>query len=177
MRRGVGDLVPMPLPTQWGPAVIPPGTPPLPTLPAGSQVGYVQVNGGWVLAVQAANGQVTPVPGAPIVAYPGAVPNAQGQPEAVPDSGYLGGDMSYPNGYPDSTIRMGIRPRAILRPAAACWSRIPRRARNLRPDQPRRARHGAERLCCPIRCCLQRSSGETPCCGTPSSTLTLTTGC
>lgn len=96
-------MVPMPLPTQWGPAVIPPGTPPLPTLPAGSQVGYVQVNGGWVLAVQAANGQVTPVPGAPIVAYPGAVPNAQGQPEAVPDSGYLGGDMSYPNGYPNSS--------------------------------------------------------------------------
>jgi hypothetical protein len=73
MRRGVGDLVPMPLPQQWGPTVIPPGAqgPPLP-IPAGSKLGWAQVQGGWILAVQSPSGAVSAVPGASVVPYPGA---------------------------------------------------------------------------------------------------------
>jgi hypothetical protein len=73
MRRGVGDLVPMPLPQQWGPTVIPPGSqgPPLP-IPAGSTIGWAQVQGGWILAVQSPGGAVSAVPGASVVPYPGA---------------------------------------------------------------------------------------------------------
>jgi hypothetical protein len=119
MRRGTGDLVPMPLPTEWGPTVIPQGTPPLPSIPAGSTIGYQQVSGGWILAIRAANGNVTAVPGATVVPYPGAQATPPGNGSGVlPDdsAAYIGGTVGAnpsdpPNMYP------GVYPGGGLAPA------------------------------------------------------------
>lgn len=84
----LGDLVPMPLPTKWGPTVLPPGSvstvaPAQSTLdevatvaavaPPGSQVGWSSVTGGWALGWH--NGQsFVRAPGSRMVSKPGVGP-------------------------------------------------------------------------------------------------------
>lgn len=124
MRRGTGDLVPMPLPTEWGPTVIPSGTPPLPSLLPGSQFGYMQVPGGWILSVKNAAGTVTPVPGATVVAQPGASTPS-------PDD-YVQGGTGYPPAglapsgqliVPNPTTGQRLSPAATI--PGAPWGRAP----------------------------------------------------
>lgn len=62
----LGDLVPMPLPTQWGPTVIPPGA----AGPQSAQLGWCNVGNGWVLGYRFPNGQCVPMPGAPVQSSP-----------------------------------------------------------------------------------------------------------
>jgi hypothetical protein len=86
--RNLGDLVPMPLPTQWGPTVLPPGatvstSPAQSTLdevaavqviaPPGSQVGWNPVSGGWALGWHNGRGFVR-APGSRTVSGPGIGP-------------------------------------------------------------------------------------------------------
>ena len=65
--RGVGDLVPMPLPTKWGPTVLPLGSVP----PAGCQLGWGNVGNGWVLGYQCPDGSFLAMAGAPLQSSPG----------------------------------------------------------------------------------------------------------
>lgn len=115
MRRGIADIVPMPLPTQWGPTVIPPGVTPngippalLSLIPPGSQIGWQQVLEGWILAILSPSGQVTIINGASVVPYPGAQDPAFGSsnPGTVGSPAFGGqsptGDGGSPSNYRDT---------------------------------------------------------------------------
>jgi hypothetical protein len=93
-RRGIADLVPMPLPTEYGVVSLPPGASTPAPLPAGSSYGFQQVLGGWILAVKNFLGQITPVPGAPVLDSPG------GQPINTSATPPYGGTPSQGNQYP-----------------------------------------------------------------------------
>jgi hypothetical protein len=104
-RRGLADLVPMPLPTQYGTTVIPAGSTVVPnssaiaqlqsSLPAGHSIGWQQVRGGWRLAVRTPSGGVLPVQGAAVVPYPGA----QAQPSDTLPGGSYDGTLPGSPGY------------------------------------------------------------------------------
>lgn len=86
----LGDLVTMPLPTAWGPTVIPPVSPALPSLPAsmaalvppGSQLGWQRATNGWVMVYRDQRGNVQAVPGMfPVLdSADGAASSAYGAP-------------------------------------------------------------------------------------------------
>lgn len=120
MPRGFGDLVPMPLPNQWGPTVIPPGaSTSAPPLPAGAQIGWQQVSGGWILAVRLTNGNVAAYPGATVVPYPGAQnpPPGNGSGSTSDETaGYFGSD-------PGSWANAGGNPAS--EPGQGFWGTYP----------------------------------------------------
>lgn len=93
--RHLGDLVPMPLPTAYGPTVIPPQTASPGT--AAPQFGWGAVPGGWTLGMMA-GGVFTPLPGAPVVNSPGNPADIQAY-----FAGQVGGNPAQPsNQYPGS---------------------------------------------------------------------------
>lgn len=105
----LGDIVTMPLPSQWGPTVLPAGA----VSPIGAaQAGWGRVAGGWVWGSMI-NGVFYPAPGAPIVQ---SVPT---QPADV--SAYFGGTLGtnpsqpanqYPGAYAGGDISTSQPPAA-----------------------------------------------------------------
>jgi hypothetical protein len=125
--RNLGDLVPMPLPDQWGPTVIPPGSqslPPVPAallaaVPAGATLGWHRVSGGVILAIRHKNGDVHHYPGASVLPYPGAQVTPPGNAMASDESAaYMSptiGGAGSPGGNPSAPPNMypGPNPGAL----------------------------------------------------------------